>query len=137
MKKILSFIYGIFLYLWQLPQNIAGLVLYLIYHKDDCLMYRGVRIGVDSRFRGGVSLGNYMIIYICSNSIVCHEYGHYRQSRLLGWLYLPIIGVCSGVHNIVHSYKIKNSIPCRSYYDFWTERWADKLGRVHRAKTRI
>ena len=64
---------------------------------------------------------------------VQHEYGHCRQSEMLGPAYLPVVGICSGVHNIVHRLKKRWNLPRRDYYAFWTERWADWLGGVSRA----
>lgn len=54
--------------------------------------------------------------------------GHAKQSRLLGPLYLIVIGLPSilwaGIHGKV--------APRKSYYWFYTERWADRLGGVGR-----
>lgn len=88
--------------------------------------------------RGGISLGKRIILprkYAwLSNSYVClalaHEWGHTRQSLYLGWLYLPIIGIPSITWAWLHSsFKCFDTI---SYYSFFTERWADRLGCVRR-----
>ena len=77
-------------------------------------------------FGGGISLGDYIIVCSHNAKMVKHEYGHCLQSRRLGWLYLIVIGLPS----ILHAGLCR----CRrhSYYDFFTERWADKLGGVER-----
>jgi hypothetical protein len=56
-----------------------------------------------------------------------HELGHCRQSQILGWLYLPVIGLPSLLWAAWWNEGRK-----RSYYSFYTERWADRLGNVHR-----
>lgn len=59
-----------------------------------------------------------------------HEYGHTRQSLYLGWLYLLIIGLPSITWAWLHSsFKCFSTV---SYYDFYTEKWADWLGGVKR-----
>lgn len=54
------------LYLWQVPQNLAGLVLWAFRHRDYSFRFKRMRVGVDDRFVSnrpgdrtcnGVSLG--------------------------------------------------------------------------------
>ena len=62
-----------------------------------------------------------------------HEYGHSIQSAILGPLYLLVIGIPSLMWAAFGKrYRTKYGV---SYYAFYTERWADKLGKVDR-KTR-
>lgn len=84
---------------------------------------------VDHLADAGVSLGKYIIFdSACDVEPIdyAHERGHQKQSLYLGWLYLIVIGIPSGIHNLVNR-KCK----C-NYYHFWTEAWADKLGGVKR-----
>lgn len=114
------------LYLWCLPQNCLGLLLRLIYKGNDSI-YEDAIVRRSTKFPGGISLGRYIIVnQWSSKKNVMHEYGHCIQSRYLGWLYLLVIGLPS----ILHAWLC----PCKehSYYDFWTEKWADKLGGVER-----
>lgn len=117
------------LYLWQLPQNLAGWFIVRVLHAYH-LQYDNVGdFYATPKIRASVSLGKYVIIKTPTDELtktVHHERGHQKQSLYLGWLYLPIIGVCSGLHNLLH---VEGKRP---YYDFWTERWADKLGGVKR-----
>ena len=86
---------------------------------------------VDHLADAGVSLGKYIIFdSACKVSPIDynHEKGHQKQSLYLGWLYLIVIGIPSGIHNLINR-KCK----C-NYYHFWTEAWADKLGGVERYK---
>lgn len=119
MKKIL-------LYIWQLPQNLLGLLLRSIYKGKDS-MYNDAIVRRSTKMRGGISLGKYIVIsQWSSKKTVEHEYGHCRQSKYLGWLYLLVVGLPS----ILHAALCK----CRkhSYYDVYPEKWADKLGGVER-----
>lgn len=59
------------------------------------------------------------------NFIKDHEWGHTRQSLYLGPLYLLIIGLPSIIWAMIHTPNSK-----KSYYFFYTERWADKLGGI-------
>lgn len=127
-KSVLhAFVQGL-LFIWQLPQNLVGLLYMLVLSKEKCIFtQRGVRFYIAPTMTGGVSLG--MFVFISDNSAykqACydHEFGHCRQSRILGPLYLPTVGLCSGLHCVFHN-PINGS-----YYDFWTERWANKLGGV-------
>ena len=59
-----------------------------------------------------------------------HEFGHTLQSQKLGWLYLFIIGIPSIIWaGCFEGYRKKHNI---SYYTFYTEQWADRLGGVKR-----
>jgi len=61
---------------------------------------------------------------------IAHEYGHTIQSHKLGPLYLLVIGLPSVVWaGCFENYRKKHNI---SYYSFYTEASADKLGRVKR-----
>ena len=132
----------VLLYIWQLPQNLLGLLLFWWYgrgcksSKGDYVTYR---ILCSEKMHGGISLGGYIVLpyhYLRSTSssyvqkTIAHEWGHTMQSLYLGWLYLPIIGIPSITWAWLHSsFKCFDTI---SYYSFFTERWADRLGGVRR-----
>ena len=116
----------ILLYLWCLPQNLLGLLLRTIYKGKDSL-YEDAIVRRSTKMRGGISLGKYIVInQFSSKKTVMHEYGHCRQSKYLGWLYLPVIGLQSILHAALCKCKK------HSYYDYPVEKWADKLGGVIR-----
>lgn len=108
---------------WQLPQNILGkLVVY--FSKAD---YNKTYAIYETDYSWGVSLGDYIIVNrYCKYSVIKHEYGHQKQSKLLGPLYLLVIGLPSVVGNIIHRF-IKFD-----YYKQPWEHWADTLGGVQR-----
>ena len=118
MKKILN-------YIWQLPQNLLGYCLYNYYKgyeactKSTCGDY--IKCKLSTNVRGGISLGNYIILNNISH--LQHELGHTKQSKILGPLYLFVIGIPSLIHAALHSKVCKN----RNYYHFYTEKWANKL----------
>lgn len=118
------------MYVWQLPQNLCGEV-YSLFHKgalikeyEDSLVYRS------EKMYGGVSLGRHIFVNkFAGMKCVKHEYGHCVQSKRWGWLYLPIWGLPSAVWCYL---KNKGYFKGKSYYSFYTERNADKLGGVIR-----
>ena len=114
----------ILLYLWELPQNLIGLALTKALGPGRAETYRNARILRSEKMRGGISLGRYIIVDARSASpyIGRHERGHTRQSRLLGPFYLPVIGIPSLLWAAWWRPGRK-----RSYFSFYTERWADRL----------
>ena len=116
------------LYLWQFPQNLLGLAFLLCLKGEECHTLSGIKFYYCRHFRGGISLGEYIILGgICEKS-VRHEFGHCLQSRILGWLYLPTVGLCSIIHAWIHDCEAIG----KTYYHYWTERWADKLAGIKR-----
>lgn len=131
------------LYLWQLPQNLLGLVLCFIYKMESGLWYKDRFVRFNKRFPSGISLGNYIILQTYPFSKpgwndVKHEYGHTIQSRYLGPFYLIVIGLPSLLGNIWdrlfhNGWKWQDRD--RWYYSQPWEKWADKLGKVNRYGT--
>lgn len=123
--KILT---SILLYLWQLPQNLAGLLLLLVLTGETRHRLGSIRFYFLDSFPGGITLGEYIIVGTQQQLTVRHEFGHVRQSRMLGWLYLPVIGLPSLLWAALGSMVC----PFREYHWFYTEAWADRLGGVKR-----
>lgn len=127
--------YKILRWIWEFPQHLLGLILTKIYDVEYKETYKGSDIYV-GEFPGGISLGTYILMSEQSyrdkrNRTKKHEYGHSKQSLYLGWLYLPVVGSCSGLHALTYKWRIRKGW-IKSYYDYWTEKWADKLGKVNR-----
>lgn len=78
----------------------------------------------------GVTLGKYIFISYYDNNkeeTIKHECGHVKQSKLLGPLYLIIIGIPSALHTVFNGYTRCCRRHKDGYYHFFTERWANKL----------
>lgn len=120
----------VLLYLWCLPQNLLGLALRLFYKGNDSI-YEDAIVRRSTNMLGGISLGKYIIIsQWAKKATVMHEYGHCRQSRYLGWFYLLVIGIPSLIWAGLYGWVI--DAKKHSYYDFYTEKNANKLGGVKR-----
>ena len=113
-------------FLWCLPQNLLGFAVLLLTKArphGDHFYYK---------FNGGsVSLGEFIFLSPSDwgdERVLNHERGHREQSRRLGWLYLPIVGIPSVIwQTCFRDYRKRYGI---DYYSFFTERWADRLGGV-------
>ena len=134
-KLIIKYIRNLILFIWQLPQHIVAIIYfgYLVMMCKD--------LGVDSRYkqaivipcimRGAVTLGNYVFVGLNSEykETIKHELGHTIQSKILGPLYLIIIGIPSitycGLRRMFPSLRKKN------YYNFYTEKWANNLSEKY------
>ena len=135
MKLIMKYIRNLILFIWQLPQHIVALIYfgYLVMMCKD--------LGVDSRYkqatvipcimRGAITLGNYIFVGLNSEyrKTVKHELGHTIQSKILGPLYLIVIGIPSitycGLRRIFPSLRKKN------YYNFFSEKSANYLSEKY------
>ncbi len=117
------------IYLWQLPQNLLGLLLVAFLRPEDVYEVDASLLCYASRMRGGISLGRYIIVRseLNDRNTEKHELGHSRQSFYLGPLYLIVIGLPS----LIWAWWWNKGRGV-SYYSFYTERWADRLGEVER-----
>lgn len=129
MGKIKDFISN---WIWQLPQNLCGLVYKLSIKKDIIsIIDEGKDFDVYlKRSNGGITLGKYIFVYQKFSDIskvIQHESGHVKQSIILGPLYLIVIGLPSILWaGFIHKTFFKN----KSYYWFYTESWANKLAKL-------
>ena len=130
------------LYIWQLPQNLVGLLLVAIYKPEHMhIMGNGNKIYYSAAMHGGISLGKYSIVHTShyrlsvndslKRDTVRHEAeGHAQQSRWLGWAYLLVIGLPSVIWAGLYGWLVPPSE--NGYYKFYTEKWADKLAGIER-----
>lgn len=129
----------ILLILWQLPQYLVSLFWRMVTKTTSRGDYRGTTIRYVRK--GGSSYGLSLVdIFLTDNFLdkseetrhrtICHEYGHCIQSRRWGWLYLIVMGIPSALwaNCIFPLWGYKR----HTYYDFYVERNADKLGGVVR-----
>ena len=115
-------------WLWCLPQNLLGFC-FLLFTKAR-------KVGEHYEYDincGSVTLGDY--IFLCPQHwkdeiVLKHEKGHQLQSHKLGWFYLLVIGIPSIIWaSCFENYRKKHNV---SYFSFYTEKWADKLGGINR-----
>ena len=125
-------------WVWQLPQNLLGVIWKNI--KKDSIITLISNNDIESvgakayliKARGTVTLGKYVFIshtYRDQGMTTKHECGHVKQSKMLGPLYLIVIGVPSILHAWLNDY-----IGCdeeSGYSHFYTEKWVDKLMNIN------
>lgn len=128
MKKIGNYIKSLLMWLWQFPQNLLAICIEGILCEAA---YREGKIDGNTLIYNYVlptmSLGNYIFVNtMFSNTDIKHSHGHSKQSRILGPLYLVVIGIPSLLHLIVYNICSKIGFSW-DYYKFYTELWANKL----------
>lgn len=131
-KYIIKLTAKIILLIWQLPQHLLalGLVLLCIFCRIK-LRWDGEIIIMEKFWAGGVCLGEF--IFVPKNGdgkhTRDHEMGHRCQSRMLGPLYLIIVGIPSACLCLAakHSCRISHT-----YFEHFPENWANSLGHVDR-----
>lgn len=125
MKTVLNILLFSLLFIWQIPQNLVALVmlpflgsLKKVCYRNYCLCYSG------EYMRGGISLGNFAFVSerLATKELdVAHEVdGHTVQSKILGPLYVFVIGIPS----ILWAW-LRNKEKHPNYYAFYTEKWAN------------
>ena len=126
MKKVLNALLFIVSFMWQLPQSLVGLIMliyfkicgdvHLISYKKLCFAYRSKYMS------GGISLGNFAFLserLAQKEEYIAHEQlGHTWDSKLMGPLYLLIVGLPS-LLNAMFDFT-------ECYYDWFPEKWANK-----------
>ena len=126
------------LFIWQLPQNLLGLLVVLF---TSAFKTTDGRYWCTGKGGFGVSLGMFVVFGDMNGRCppeendIRHEQGHQKQSLYLGWLYLIIIGLPSALGNLYDRIVHRN-------WDYWSriewyysqpwEAWADRLGGVIR-----
>ena len=127
-------------YTWELPQNLVGLFIKYFFDTTACCTYNDTEVRYWA-MPGGISLGEHIFVNMyygkpeepALQRTIMHEYGHTLQSKKLGWFYLLVIGIPSLIWaGAFKGYRNKKNI---SYYSFYTEKWADKLGGVNRGSS--
>ncbi|MFV2015835.1 MAG: hypothetical protein ACC656_10425 [Candidatus Heimdallarchaeota archaeon] len=116
---------------WELPQTLLGWIVMRVYEVRRIKDYQDVKMVLLQNALIGISLGRYIIFhYQANNNTKKHEYGHTKQSKYLGPLYLIVVGLPSIILNILS--RIIGGKFAKNYYNRFPENWADKLGRVTR-----
>ena len=126
-------------FLWELPQNLIGLLLYRKYKKNNNIQnitheYNRMFIKVK---KGAVSLGYFIFwsdegtkYFDLNGDNKMHEYGHSVQSRIFGPLYIFVIVIPSVFRVITaRKYYEENNKVWDKYYDGFPENWAEKIAK--------
>ncbi len=128
--------------MWEAPQSVLGLAMLgaeAARKRIVGIELEDGRLVVES-VGTGISLGH--VVFWCRESNRwhdldlrnrAHELGHTKQSRMLGWLYLPVIGLPSisrAAYALLY-YEVTGR-PWTRYYEGYPEKWADRLGGVCR-----
>lgn len=132
MKTLLLFILT---FIWQLPQNIVAIFMLPFLGKLRLISFKKLCFAFEcSKMSGGISLGNFAFLSPKRSrhaASVAHEQeGHTHDSKLFGPLYLLIIGLPS----LLHAWLYDKST---CYYDFWTERRANRFANIEVKKTSV
>jgi hypothetical protein len=130
-----------FLFIWELPQNLTGAVVWLCVRRR--ILSREI-VGGRMLFRVpdfGVSLGSFIFWSAAGTSAEgtasrggrpdnrAHELGHSIQSAMLGPLYLIAVGIPSVARysrDLLH--RRRHGVHWAGYFDGYPENWADRLG---------
>ena len=123
MKKALFYLVQ---WTWGIVQNLIGLSLFLFLIGRRHRLFHGA---VVTTWKLGSSLSLGMFVFTASPydlRLVRHEYGHSIQSLILGPLWPLVIGLPSLVWcGCFGKWRDRHRV---SYYSFYTEAWADRLG---------
>jgi len=116
--------------LWEFPQLLLSLALFAALKKkiSGSLNYRDTIIYFVRGFPGGISLSYIVFLnssYIDRPDVIKHEYGHSRQSLMLGWFYLIVVGIPSILRSAIWNIK---KLAGEDYYNKFPENWANRLG---------
>ena len=128
---------------WGILQTLLGFFVFLVHIREKHAWYHGA-IVTGWKHKTSASLGLFLFISDertsgkkqtenalldeLSERILIHEYGHTIQSLILGPLYLLVIGLPSALWCALPYCKEKRKTRHISYYSFYPEKWADRLG---------
>lgn len=130
---------------WGVLQTLVGACVFLLYRTGEHSVFHGAVVTKWKR-RSSVSLG--MFLFLTEGPVspaqgkdglaaedlrrrlLVHEYGHTVQSLILGPLYLLVIGLPSALWAASPGLARRRRRDRRSYFSFYTERWANKLGEM-------
>jgi hypothetical protein len=140
MKRILKILILPLLFIWELPQILLGILVFAIMKSRQKIIKiepESHRFSIETD-NIGVSLG-WIIFWTkegnrfphLKNDCRMHEFGHAKQSVMLGPLYLIVVGIPS-ILRVLYSkwYYNKYGYSWKYYFNGFPENWADRLGGV-------
>lgn len=140
MGKTVKFLILPMLFIWEFPQNMLGLLVFVIMKNRQKIIRTendNHRLFIETR-NTGVSLGMFILwtpegnrFPHLKNDCRMHEFGHSKQSAMLGPMYLLVVGIPSVARVFYRKwYYKKYGISWKNYYSAFPENWADNLGGV-------
>lgn len=132
-----SFLYLLVQVIWGFPQTLVGFAVFLAHARCPHCRFHGAVV-TTWKSRKALSLGPFLFVgggqkaddplADVDRPLLVHEYGHTIQSLILGPLYLLAIGLPSAIWLNTPAFSKMRRQQKRSYYAFYTERWANWLG---------
>lgn len=140
-------LYTIIQFTWGLPQNVAGLLLFLalsiVNLKRKREYFHGAVVSY-WKFKSSMTLGMFIFFGHWRSSeeyardILIHEYGHTIQSLILGPLFSPLVGFASSMWARVPLFEKWRREGRYNYFDLYSEKWANHEGsRILKIKTNL
>ena len=147
MKTIL---YRIVQCTWGILQTALGAAVFLLHRNCPHFTYHGA---VVTRWSNPSSVSLGMFVFVTetpffyeklkedyteaelSRRLLVHEYGHTIQSLILGPAYLIVMGIPSTLWGFLPSLNRRRREEQISYFSFFTERWANRLGEAVTGET--
>ena len=124
MKQVL---FRLWQWTWGFPQTLIGFIVYLCNRHNSHETYRGC-IVTRWNNRGSLGMGMFLFLGCEDPQVRVHEFGHSVQSLILGPLFLPIMGIPSFLWcNLPSCRKLRKNKGI-SYYRFYPESTANRLG---------
>ncbi len=118
---------------WGIIQTLIGAVIFLLLAGHEHRVYRCCIVTGWGR-SDSVSLG--LFVFLSESlegryreEVLIHEYGHTIQSLMLGVIYPFVISIPSAVWCLFPYFIKRRERTGISYYSFYPERWANRLGR--------
>ena len=129
---------------WGIIQTFVGAIYFILNFKGSKhIFYKGVIVTFWKK-KVGFSMGLFIFIppeprfynaekynYTkeeLQERLMIHEYGHSIQSLISGPLYFVVIGITSSIWSFSPKYSELRKNKSVSYFDFYTEKWANNLG---------
>ncbi len=137
------FFYQLAQWTWGILQSLLGAIVFLTHVREKHFIYHGAIVTI-WKSHSSVSLGCFLFLteepYFyeklkedytkeeLSSRLLVHEYGHTVQSLILGPFYLIAMGIPSTLWGFLPRCARQRREQLRSYFSFFTERWANCLG---------
>lgn len=124
MKRLLFWLWQ---WTWGFPQTFLGCMIFLCCRGCRHETYHGC-IVTHWRKRGSLGVGMFLFLGSDDPQVRVHEFGHSVQSLILGPLFLPFMGLPSFLWCNLPCCKRLRKEKAVSYYSFYPESTANRLG---------